>query len=115
MSVELVTLDEAKNHLRVMHTEEDVNILLMIHAASSAVLNYLKENVSDWDGTLIPGSSSSSNNPASLPSEVKMAVLYLIGVFYRDRDGDFLKDHDINYLPRTVVNILYPLRMPTSQ
>ena len=47
----LVTLDEAKPHLRVDYDVDDELIESYIHAASEAVLNYLKDARYDFTDT----------------------------------------------------------------
>lgn len=42
MAVELVTLDKAKAHLRVMSVDEDADIHLKIQQASGIIVDYLK-------------------------------------------------------------------------
>ena len=65
MTPQLVTLDQAKLHLRVDHDEDDDSIDAFIYAASQAVLNYLGdaqydfvdtsgELIEDSSGTMIP-------------------------------------------------------------
>lgn len=65
----LVTLDEAKAWLRVDGDEEDPVILLLIAAASEAVL----ATADGWDGT------------GEAPDRLKLAVLARVAVAYDDR------------------------------
>lgn len=114
VGIELVTLAEAKSHLRVVQNDEDLDITLKIQAASAAVINYLKTGADaflDSSGLMIEDSSGFPG----VPDEVRIATLYLIGVFYKDRDGQNVADWERGYLPATVVSLLYPLRDPACE
>lgn len=125
----LVTLEEAKAQLRLDSPEsdggpEDPSIELMISAASGAVINYLKstrnlyEVERDDDGNPVVDSDGEevldgdSDGQYTVKAEVKHAVLYLVGWFYRYRDEDPGKDWERGYLPAVVTSLLYPLRDP---
>lgn len=111
MSVELVTLAEAKGHLRIVDSDGDADLTLKIRAASGAVLNYLKSGADvflDSSGQTIP---DSSGDPV-VPDVVKLATLYLIGTYDRDRDGGDAPAVEPGYPPAPVVALLYPLRDP---
>lgn len=110
--VMLVSLDQAKQHLRVDTSDDDGDIALKIHAASGAVLNYIKsgpDNFLDSSGEVIV---DSSDNPIGIPFEVQAATLLLVGYFYKDRDGDPDKAYEMGYLPKPVTALLYPFRDP---
>lgn len=102
-----VTLQQAKDHLRVDTDAEDGDIGDKLLAAQSAVLNYLKITTLD---VLAVGS------PAEIPDNVDGAVtaatLLLVGYLYRDRDTDENHEWEQGYLPRPVTALLYPLRDP---
>ncbi|WP_103729930.1 head-tail connector protein [Novosphingobium sp. HII-3] len=66
---DIVTLDEAKAWLRVLHDHEDALILLLVAAASEAVL----ETADGWDGT------------GEVPDRLKLACLARLAVAYDDR------------------------------
>lgn len=129
--VELVTLRQAKDHLRIDTDDGDNDLNLKINAASNAVLNYIKrsgiayEYEVDADGDPILDSAGdrifivdSAGDKIPLP-EVQSAVLIMLGLIYVDRDGqDFQRDERNLTLgelqiPRTVKWLLDPLRCPT--
>lgn len=64
----LVTLEEAKNQLRVRHSEEDTDIELKMELATDLVLAYLEleDNVTGSPATW---------DDANVPHDVKAAVL----------------------------------------
>ncbi len=102
----LVTLQEAKDHLRIDMPDEDQDLTLKVHAASGAVLRYLKSSAAayfDEQGEVIEG---------ALPFEVKAATLLMTGYLYRQRDEDTDREFEQGYLPRPVTALLFPLRDP---
>ena len=118
MSVALVTVEDAKARLRIVHDAEDIDLELMIQQASASVMNYLGL-AHDYYSTGTSSSDSSSEVSSDgagvggiVPDEVQLAVLLMVGILARDRDGVESKDWDHGYLPRPVTSILYPLRDP---
>ncbi|EPR12241.1 hypothetical protein M527_01795 [Sphingobium indicum IP26] len=67
---DIVTLSEAKLHLRVIHDHEDTAIAMMIAAASEAVADIVGEI-----------------DPADIPVRVKLAVLTRVAVMYDNRES----------------------------
>lgn len=106
---DIVTLDQAKYHLRLDGNDEDTELPSMIAAAQSAVLNYLK--VQDI-------SSLAVGSPPAVPTNVtnaaRAAVLLMLGYLYRLRDNDDDKEYQQGYLPRPVTALLYSLRDPSA-
>lgn len=100
----LVTLDDAKNHLRIDVNDEDWHVALLVEAASDAVLNYLK-----IDGTQY---LDSSDYVDSVPYAVQAATLLMTGYLYRLRDNNEGGEYQQGYLPMPVTALLYPLRDP---
>lgn len=129
--VMLVTLQQAKDHLRIDTADGDNDLTLKISAASNAVLNYLKrsglayEYEVDTAGDAIYDSAGdpvflldTAGDKTVLP-EVQAAVLIMLGVIYIDRDAkDFVEGGNTSvlddlHMPRTVKWLLDPLRIPT--
>lgn len=122
MSLQYVTLAEAKAHLRVDFSDEDMAIELLIGAASGAVKNYLKsasvyepdrdeDDTPIYDSDGIPEVAEDSNTTKTVRIEVKQAVLILVGEWYKNREAaqDMASP---GYLPVPVMSLLYPLRDP---
>jgi len=114
----LVTIEDAKARLRIVHDAEDLDLEMMIQQASAAVMNYLglaqdyytaATASSDSDSDLV---SSDGTTTIPVPDEVQLATLLLVGILYRDRDGTEAKEWQHGYLPWPVTSFLYPLRDP---
>lgn len=114
----LVTLEQAKSHLRIDTNAGDPDLTLMIEGASGAILNHLQGGnrfVQEVDGQGSPVFDEDGGpvyTDVVLP-EVKSATLLLVGYLNKDRDTD--KDHEYEYgvLPRPVTALLAMLRKPT--
>lgn len=87
----MITLDEAKRHLRVDHTDEDSDITLKLRLAVAIVEDYIGENPS-W-----------TNNAHDL---VDAATLLVLGELYTNREAG------ADPLSPTVRTILERLRVP---
>lgn len=109
----LVTLQQARDHVRSDTVADDSDLTLKIHAASGAVLNYLKSGAEAFLDTAGFVPLDSNGDPIGVPFEVGAAVLLLVGDFYSNRGEDQSANWtDPNYLPRAVTSLLYPLRIP---
>lgn len=104
----LVTLQQAKEHLRVDHDFDDKDIELKISGASSAIISYLKAGaksfLNETKDTVIED---------KVPDEIKIATLLLIGMLYKDRDGENMEKWLHGHLPFQVTALIYHLRVPT--
>jgi len=113
----LVTVDQVKMHLRLSLDDcfEDDHLTLLTLAASAAVLDYLDQaqyDFLDTSGELLEDSSG----PLSVPYQVQAATLLLVGDMYKSREPTASDAVDpkfgYGYLPRAVIALLYPLRIP---
>ena len=75
----IVTLAEAKLHLRVDGAEEDTLIQSYIDAAESAAQQYLNR-------ALYETSAGTDTTGLVMTKDVKVAVLLQVGAFYADRE-----------------------------
>jgi hypothetical protein len=115
----LVTLEQAKAHLRVTHAYDDADIELKIHAASAAIIEYLKEEGADpfLDSSGEVLMTGDSPPEPDVPRNVQQATLLLVGDFFKNReptpDDVVPAQYGYGYLPRAVVALLYMRRDPT--
>ena len=120
--VQLVTLTQAKNHLRRDTDDGDADLLIQIKAASLAVINYIADH-SFLNSSGEPDYDS-AGDPLGVPEPIQQAVLILIGNLDSDRIGneftnpkassDLLRTGNI-ILPRTVHFLLDPYRSPVME
>lgn len=108
----LVTLAQARAHIRSDEDADDADLELKIAAASAAVVDYLgeaAEGFADADGKVLAGQT--------VPSRVQMATLLTIGYLYRERDGSQENAVPSQYgygyaLPQSAISLLYSMRKP---
>lgn len=106
----LVTLQQARDHLRSDTNADDNDLTLKIHIASDAVINYLKGGADTFLDSAGDPLEDSAGDIIGVPYAVQGAVLMLVDILYNQRDGGAV--FDPNYLPQPVVSLLYPLRDP---
>jgi uncharacterized phage protein (predicted DNA packaging) len=87
----MITLEEAKTHLRVDLVEDDDAILAMIETATAHIQNY----------------TGIEYNTVDAPAPVKSAALLLVGDLYEHREAQ--SDTAI-YTNRTFLQLLNPYR-----
>ena len=109
--VMLVSLTQASAHLRRDTDDDDADLTLKIHAASGAVINYLKAGATFLDSA-DDVEVDSFGDPVGVPFEVQAATLLLLGSLYSDREGSEPDMWERGYLPKAVTALLYPLRDP---
>jgi len=110
----LVSLQQARDHLRSDDTADDSDLELKVLAASQVVLDYIQgdavDGLTDTDGELLTDTDGLVEN---VPYRMQAATLLLIGYLYRNRDGDPDKDFGENMLPLPVKALLSPYRDPS--
>lgn len=87
----MITLDEAKRHLRVDHTDEDSDITLKLRLAVAIVEDYI---------------GLDETRPASASDVMDAAILLVLGELYANREAG------ADPLSPTVRTILERLRAP---
>lgn len=75
----LVTLAEAKNHLRLDGDFEDEFVELRAEMATDIVIDYIKRPEHEW-------------TDADAPPLIKAAVLLMLGVLNEEREGATIPD-----------------------
>lgn len=80
----LISLEQAKAHLRVVSSDEDDDIARKVEQASAVVLDYLKSQaVAGWsDGTV------------TVPGHVEAATMVMLTHLYENRGDDMAADED---------------------
>lgn len=101
----LVTLEQAKDHLRVDFDDIDNDILFKIKQASALCLTYLKLPLDSYQ--------DSSGGPQDVPFYLSAATLIWLGLLFKFRDNDVHSGSSFGYVPPEIVSILYPYRTPT--
>jgi uncharacterized phage protein (predicted DNA packaging) len=90
----MITLDEAKNHVRVDGTADDAAITAMIETAKTHIENYTGTNYAEGE----------------IPAPVKSAALILVADLYDNRT---LQVETALYTNRTYAQLLNPYRAIT--
>ncbi|CAM3922774.1 MULTISPECIES: head-tail connector protein [Klebsiella pneumoniae complex] len=105
--IELVTLQQAKEHLRIDEGAGDDDLELKIQSGSAVLLSYIqgsRELVVSSDGNLIEGETL---------KRVQGALLILLGYLDRNRNGEEEEKLKQGELPLSVTMLIYDLRRPT--
>lgn len=105
--IELVTLEEAKMHLRIDDDYGDPDLTLKIQGGSAAILSYIqgsRDLVVDGTGKLVDGEPL---------TRVQTALLVLLGYLDRNRGGEEEEKLKQGELPFSVSMLIYDLRKPT--
>lgn len=96
---DLVTAEEAKQHIRIDNDADDAWLAVFIPAISDAVMSWLKDEwrayilATDAEGDVLTDSAEvpiialDSNGEATVKPRVKAAVLVELAQQYRFRDG----------------------------
>jgi hypothetical protein len=109
--VALLTLDVAKQHLRVDHTDDDADIQRKIEQASDIVLDYIKKTV----GTVDPEDPSIVDwTSDTAPGPVRAAVELMLSKLYDDRNAGREDNPNVamGYLTPAITAILHRFRDP---
>ncbi|ULR87182.1 head-tail connector protein [Comamonas sp. B21-038] len=114
--MEIITITQAREHLRSDTNDDDADLHMKIDAATDAVLDYISVPASDLfdaDGEPKTGEDGQVVRGAR---RVQQAILLTVGWFYEDRDGSMEQAVKTGHgypLPRGATALLYSLRKPT--
>ncbi|MGA8121322.1 head-tail connector protein [Rouxiella badensis] len=104
----LVTLQEAKDHLRIDEDDGDPDLTLKIQGASAALLSYIQGS-----RDLIVNSAGELIEETNELSRMKSALLVLLGYMDRNRGGEEGEKLSQGNLPFAVTMLIYDLRQPS--
>lgn len=114
-----LSVAQVKKRLRIDNDNEDDDIQAMILSSTSVILNYLKNQTlyQDSNGDVLVDSNgdvivSQPPNHAGVPAEVMLSTALLVGLMYRDRDGEEMASWEQGYLPWFISAPMYQLRDP---
>ena len=101
---ELITYEEACDHLRLDSSDDARLVESYIQSASSAILAYVGNNA-----------FIEVDEKTVVRDEVKQACKLLVGNFYRNREASESTDkldagYGYGYLPPAVLSLIFPLR-----
>lgn len=105
----LVSLEAAKADLQMDHDLDDEDITSKIAQASAAILDNLNQGqdlYADSTGEI----PKDADGEPDVPDQVRAATLLLVRILYK---GEAATEWEHGYLPRPVMNLLYPLRTPS--
>lgn len=110
MAINLVTLEQAKLHLRVIGDDEDTDIQLKLNAATEMAVAFLDRAVyasqADMDAAIAAGDPGPC--PMVANDMVRAAVLLLLGDLYANRE-EVTSGHIVQ-LPTGSKACLLPMR-----
>ena len=96
----IVTLEEAKTHLRVQHDEEDALITGLIEQAQAAAEDFCRVTFEPY--------VDDEGHEADAPGPVKLAVFLMVGYFYEHREAE--DGAGFRTMRRAFMTLLYPYR-----
>lgn len=106
--VEIVSVDQAKQHARITSSDEDDDLALKLRQAHGLVLDYIdRPTDEDWHAELLTWDDSTA------PAAVQAAILRMFQHLYRFRgDDEPQKPEDGLGLPSHVTQLLRLYRTP---
>ncbi|EFI59765.1 MULTISPECIES: head-tail connector protein [Comamonas] len=111
MAAELVTMEQAKLHLRVIGNDEDAGIQLKLNAATEMAVSFLDRAVyatkADMDAAVAAGDPGPC--PMVATDMVRAGILLLLGDLYANRE-EVITGTIATQLPTGAKACLLPLR-----
>ena len=98
----IVSLEDAKAHLRVQHDEEDTLIEGLISQAQAAAEDFCRVSFEPF--------LDATGSETEVPGPVKLAVLLMVGYFYEHREAE--DGAGYRTMRRAFTTLLYPYRDP---
>ncbi|MFV8873644.1 head-tail connector protein [Serratia fonticola] len=106
--IELVSLEQAKAHLRIDDDYGDDDLTLKIQGGSAAILAYIQGS-----RDLIVGENGAVIQNTEALTRVQNALLVLLGYMDRNRGGEEEEKLQQGNLPVAVTMLIYDLREPS--
>ena len=98
----IVSLEEAKAHLRVQHDEEDALIDGLIRQSQTAAEDFCRVSFEPF--------FNDDGEAVEAPGPVKLAILLMVGYFYEHREAE--DGAGFRTMRRAFMTLLYPYRDP---
>lgn len=117
--MEIITIAQAREHLRAGGSADDADLKIKIDAATEAVIDYISvpaTNLFNANGTPKVGEDGQVVKGAN---RVRQAILLTVGHFYDEREGGMPagveSSHGYGFaLPKAATALLYSMRLPTA-
>lgn len=107
----LITLAQAKQHLRVLHNRDDSQIQLFINAAVGNVATFIDRPIDGTDPIPMVGIQTAGvwavKEPLELKPELHAAALLIFGDLYNNRDAQTTSELKLN---PTLERLMQPYR-----
>jgi hypothetical protein len=115
--MQLVTLAQARSHLRSDTDADDADLQLKIEAASELVMDYLGDGAEAFTDSAGDVYEDSNGLAQDVPVRVQQATLVTVNWLYKERDGsnEHAVDTKFGYgytLPKGAIALLYSMRLP---
>lgn len=108
----LVSLARVKQALRIDTSDDDGTLELYTSAASRAVVAYIKGQASQFIAIDSPPNSP-PDDLSGVDERIATAVIIIVGILYKEPDGDQAQAFSQGNLPWMATAMLYPMRDPT--
>ena len=82
----MITLDEAKQYLDVIHSADDAKLTMLLAAAADEALQFL--DIESFDDLCACDSYSSSSSEGELPASLRLGILVLLQAAYQASPED---------------------------
>lgn len=115
--MEIITLAQAREHLRSDTNDDDADLQLKIDAATDAALDYISVPAADLFDTAGAPKVGDDGQIVRGAKRVQQAILLTLGWLYEDREGSMPQAVEAGHgftLPRGAAALLYSMRKPTA-
>lgn len=104
---DLVTMDQAKNHLRITSVQFDADISDKLAAATAIIIDYLTRRDATWNATMDAWTVD------DVPKSIQAAVLVQLGELWRKRGDEVqIEQQEPGALSPVVMALLQRYRDP---